>query len=167
MRRVVNTDPSRSAKMDELVEKHDRLIIFYNFNYELDLIRALSGTLWRQKEREFAEWNGQKHEAIPKTDKWVYAVQYIAGAEGWNCVTTNAVAFWSLTYSYKLWEQAHGRIDRLNTPYTDLYYYTLRSKAPIDWAIWRSVKSKKNFQTAHYDMSNAQFAEFSVQNSES
>jgi len=163
MRRVVNSDPSRSSGLDKLVEKHKKLIVFYNFDYELELIRALSGTLWRDRAIDFSEWNGHKHEEIPETDQWVYAVQYVAGAEGWNCVTTNSVAFWSLTYSYKLWEQAHGRIDRINTPYTDLYYYTLRSKAAIDWAIWRSLKSKKNFQTSHFDMTDSEFADFSYQ----
>lgn len=158
MRRVTNSDPSRLKAIKQVMKKHPRLIVFYNFDYELELLRQLRGTV------EFAEWNGHKHEAIPETAKWVYAVQYIAGAEGWNCTTTNAVAFWSLTYSYKLWEQAHGRIDRLNTPFTDLYYYTLRSKAAIDWAIWRSLKSKKNFQTSHFDMTDSEFADFSYQN---
>ena len=157
MRRVANTDPSRLIHLRELIQKHPRLIVFYNFNYELDILRQLRGTV------PYAEWNGQNHEPIPETDQWVYVVQYVAGAEGWNCTTTNAVAFWSLTYSYKMWEQAHGRIDRLNTPYVDLFYYTLRSKASIDWAIWRSLKSKKNFQTSHFEMSDAEFADYSYQ----
>ena len=137
--------------------KHPRLIVFYNFDYELEMIRELKG------EVEFAEWNGHKHEDIPETDEWVYAVQYIAGAEGWNCIVTDAMVFWSLTYSYKLWEQAHGRIDRLNTPFINLYYYTLRSKAPIDRAIWRSLMSKQSFQTSHFDMTGEEFADFSYQ----
>lgn len=158
MRKVSNSDPSRLKAIKKLLKEHDRLIVFYNFDYELEMLRQLQGKL------PFAEWNGHKHEEIPETDKWVYVVQYIAGAEGWNCVTTNAVAFWSLTYSYKLWEQAHGRIDRLNTPFKDLYYYSLRSKAAIDWAIWRSLRSKKSFQTDHFDMTNSEFADFAVQN---
>lgn len=156
MRQVANSDPSRLNAIRQLLTQHDRLIVFYNFDYELDMLRQLA------YETPYAEWNGHKHEDIPESPKWVYVVQYVAGAEGWNCVTTNAVAFWSLTYSYKLWEQAHGRIDRLNTPYKDLYYYTLRSKAAIDWAIWRSIKSKKNFQTSHFDMTSAEFADFVV-----
>jgi hypothetical protein len=165
MRQIVNSDPSRLVEVRKLLEEHKRLIVFYNFDYELDMLRDLQVQLIEEDTNvKFAEWNGHKHEAIPDAERWLYVVQYIAGAEGWNCVSTNAVAFWSLTYSYKLWEQAHGRIDRLNTEYRDLFYYALRSKANIDWAIWRSLKSKKNFQTSHFDMSNSQFANFSVVN---
>lgn len=163
MRRVANTHPSRLQEIANLTSKHPRLIVFYNFNYELELLRTVGGTLWVPEVIPTAEWNGHKHEEIPDTDRWLYLVQYSAGAEGWNCTTTNAIAFYSLTYSYKLWEQAHGRIDRLNTPWTDLYYYTLRSKAAIDWAIWRSLKSKKNFQTSHFDLTDSEFYEYSYQ----
>jgi len=159
MRKIVNTDPSRLGALWDLMDKHPRLIVFYNFDYELALLRFLKETEGTDSDFQFAEWNGHKHEEIPESPKWVYAVQYAAGAEGWNCTTTNATAFWSLPYSYKLWEQAHGRTDRLNTGFSDLYYYAVRSKAPIDWAIWRSLKSKKSFQASHYDMTNAQFAE--------
>jgi hypothetical protein len=155
MRKVVNSDPSRLDAIWKRYHEHGRLIVFYNFDYELDILRDMGSEI------TFAEWNGHKHEPIPETEKWVYACQYIAASEGWNCTTTNAVAFWSLTYSYKLWEQAHGRIDRLDTPYLDLYYYTLRSKAAIDWAIWRSLKSKQNFQTKHFDMNSTDFYEMS------
>jgi hypothetical protein len=159
MRKVANSDPSRLGAIWDLLDKHDRLIIFYNFDYELAILRTLKDS----EDCEYAEWNGHKHEAIPTSDKWVYVVQYVAGAEGWNCTTTDAVAFYSLTYSYKMWEQAHGRIDRINTPFEDLYYYVLRSKAAIDWAIWRSLKSKKSFQTKHFDMTDEEFADFSYQ----
>ena len=139
MRRVVNEDGSRIWEIERLLQKHKRLIIFYNFNYELDILRNL-GTLC-----PIAEWNGHKHQSIPDTDTWIYLVQYTAGAEGWNCITTDAMVFYSLPYSYKLMEQAKGRIDRLNTPYFDLYYYIFRSAAPIDMAILRTLKRKKNF----------------------
>lgn len=152
MRQVVNTDPSRLTELRGLLERHKRIVVFYNFNYELAILRTLKG------EVKFAEWNGHKHEDLPKGDEWIYAVQYAAGAEGWNCVTTNTIVFWSLTYSYKLWEQAHGRTDRLNTSYVNLYYYTFQSKARIDWAISRSLKAKKNFQTYEYDLTNPQIA---------
>lgn len=144
MRRVANSDPSRLAKLRELLEKHKRVIVYYTFDYELEMIRELQG------EVAYAEWNGHKHEPIPTGKEWLYVVQYIAGAEGWNCTTTDTEVFWSLPYSYKLWEQAHGRIDRLDTKYTDLYYYALRSKAGIDLAIWSALKKKKNFQNHEY-----------------
>jgi len=144
MREVTNTDPSRMVALQKLMDRHPRIILFYNFNYELALLRSLKGEI------EIAEWNGHKHEELPTGDRWLYIVQYMAGGEGWNCITTDTIVFWSLTYSYKLWQQAHGRIDRLTSPYPDLYYYTLRSRAPIDSAIWRSLANKRNFQNRYY-----------------
>jgi superfamily II DNA or RNA helicase len=126
------------------MKKHPRLIIFYNFNYELALLRTLEG-------RPIAEWNGHKHEQIPETDEWLYLVQYTAGAEGWECICTDAMIFYSQTYSYKQWEQAFGRIDRLNTPYTDLWYYLLMSESVIDKSIRRAIKAKRDFNP--YDLS--------------
>lgn len=139
LRRVVNSDPSRVRTIKDLMQIHPKMIVFYNFNYELEQLRRLEDVT------TIGEWNGHKHEEIPSSDSWLYLVQYVAGSEGWNCVETNAVAFYSLTYSYKIWEQAHGRIDRLNTPFVDLYYYMLRSKSAIDVGIWRSLKNKQNF----------------------
>jgi hypothetical protein len=141
MRKIANSDLSRLGAIMQLIEKHPRLIVFYNFNYELELLRTLGNTL----EIKTAEWNGHKHEDLPKEDRYFYLVQYTAGAEGWNCVSTDAMVFYSLNYSYKINEQAKGRIDRLNTLYTDLYYYILRSNSPIDNAIVKSLAGKKNF----------------------
>lgn len=141
MRRLVNTDLSRLGATQVLLESHPRLIIFYNFDYELELLRTLASTL----EYPMAEWNGHKHMDIPDETKWMYLVQYTAGAEGWNCITTNAIQFYSLNYSYKINEQAMGRIDRMNTPYIDLYYYRLRSASYIDLSISKAINMKKNF----------------------
>ena len=139
LRRVVNSDASRVRAIEDLLTKHPKMVVFYNFNYELDILKRLDEKV------TIAEWNGHRHEEIPTTDSWLYLVQYVAGSEGWNCVETDTVVFYSLTYSYKNWEQAHGRIDRLNSPFLDLFYYTLRSKAGIDLAIGRALKSKRNF----------------------
>ena len=144
MRRVVNSDPSRVRMVRELLSENPKIVLFYNFNYELEALRGLEDVV------AVAEWNGHKHEQIPEADSWVYLVQYVAGSEGWNCIETDTIVFYSLTYSYKNWEQAHGRIDRLNTPFTDLYYFTLRSKSVVDQAIWRSLKAKKNFNVGKF-----------------
>ena len=141
LRQVVNTDESRQAVLLELLEKHPRAIIFYNFDYELEILKGL----YYGDDVEIAEWNGHKHQEIPETKKWVYLVQYTAGCEGWNCIKTDTVIFYSQNYSYKVMEQASGRIDRLNTPFKDLYYYHLKSRAPIDLAISRAVAKKKKF----------------------
>lgn len=141
MRRIVNTDPTRLETVRDLMKVHPRLIVFYNFNYELDILRTLKGT----PGVEVAEWNGHRKEPVPTSEKWVYLVQYVAGAEAWECTATDAMVLYSLTYSYKNFMQAQGRIDRLDTKYTDLYYYVLASWAPIDSMIRRSLGAKKNF----------------------
>jgi hypothetical protein len=141
LRKIVNSDPSRIKEIVKIANEKPRLIIFYNFNYELEILRNAE---WPDG-TEIGEWNGDLHEAVPKSERWVYFVQYAAGAEGWNCITTDSMIFYSPNYSYKITEQAMGRIDRRNTPYHDLYYYSFKSYAPIDIAISRALKRKKNF----------------------
>lgn len=141
LRRIVNTDDSRQVELLELLEDRDKVIIFYNFDYELDILKNLA----YRKDTEVREWNGHAHQPIPDSDKWVYLVQYTAGCEGWNCIKTDTIIFYSQNYSYKVLMQAIGRIDRLNTPYKDLYYYHLKSRASIDLAIGKALKSKKKF----------------------
>jgi len=146
MRRVANSHPRRLAMVKELIEKHKKLIVFYNFDYELDILRSLSDS----EDYDVAEYNGHLHEDIPQSEKWIYLVQYISGAEAWNCVETNAIVFYSQNYSYKLMQQASGRIDRMNTPFRNLYYYHFRSKSPIDLAIQSALKVKTNFNEARF-----------------
>lgn len=141
MRKVVNSDPSRCEAIKNLLSKHDKIIVFYNFNYELEILRDFC----KKNNINYSEWNGHKHEPIQKTDRWLYLVQYTSGAEGWNCIETNAIAFYSQNYSYKIMTQSAGRIDRLNTPFADLYYYHLRSTSIIDLAILKSLKNKETF----------------------
>lgn len=144
MRKVVYSHPSRLASVRILMQDHPRLIVFYNFNYELEALRTLAGDV------TVAEWNGHKHEEIPDADRWVYLVQYTAGAEGWNCTTTDAMIFYSLTYSYKQWHQAHGRNDRLNTPFSLLHYYVFLSDAVIDMGVMSSLKAKHSFNEVKF-----------------
>ena len=146
LRRIVNSDESRQVALLEIYEKHKRIIVFYNFDYELDILKKIHygpGV-------EVAEWNGHAHQPIPECDKWVYLVQYTAGCEGWNCIKTDTIVFFSQNYSYKVMHQASGRIDRLNTPYTDLYYYHLKSGSGIDLAISKALKQKKNFNESSF-----------------
>lgn len=141
MRRLVNQDPSRIEAVEDLMRRYPKAIIFYNFDYELIDLRRMC----KDDGLEHSEWNGHRHDPLPEGDRWVYLVQYTAGAEGWNCIETNVVIFYSLNYSYKIMEQASGRIDRINTPYTDLYYYRIRSRSSIDNAIFSCLGRKKKF----------------------
>ena len=141
LRKLVNTDEARQVALLQIIEEHPKAIIFYNFDYELDILKKL----YYGEDFEIAEWNGHKHQEVPKGEKWVYLVQYTAGNEGWNCVRTDTIIFYSQNYSYKVMTQAAGRIDRLNTPYKDLYYYHIKSRSGIDLAINKALKNKKKF----------------------
>lgn len=146
LRKLVNTDEKRQEALLEIVDKHPKSIVFYNYDYELDILRGL----YYGEGFELAEWNGHKHEPLPKGNKWVYFVQYTAGAEGWNCITTDTIIFYSQNYSYKLMVQSAGRIDRLNTPFRDLYFYHLKSRSGIDLAITQAINSKKKFNESAF-----------------
>lgn len=151
LRKLVNSDYDRQVHLLEICESHKRVIIFYNFDYELDILKSIAyfpGT-------EVAEWNGHAHQPIPDSERWVYLVQYTAGAEGWNCITTDTIVFYSQNYSYKVLEQSIGRIDRLNTPFRDLYYYHLKSRASIDLGIARRLQDKKKFNESAWVGPNA------------
>lgn len=139
LRKCVNSDRSRVDHVRLIARKHKKLIVFYNFNYERDILLEL------RDEFTVAEWNGHNHEPVPSTDSWVYLVQYTAGAEGWNCVETDTIVFYSLNYSWKITEQAEGRIDRINTPFTDLHYFYFKSESGIDSAIQKAVREKGVF----------------------
>lgn len=145
-RKIVNSDESRQIALLELFEKHPKMIVFYNFDYELDILRGL----YYGENVQIAEWNGHRHEPIPGGSKWIYLVNYTAGAEGWNCVTTDTIVFYSQNYSYKIMQQAAGRIDRLNTRFVDLYYYHFKSRSGIDLAISRALSQKRNFNEGKY-----------------
>ena len=145
-RKIVNTDESRQIALLEIFEKHPRIIIFYNFDYELEILKGL----YYGDNVDIAEWNGHVHQPVPDSEQWVYLVQYNAGAEGWNCIRTDTIVFYSQNYSYKVMHQSSGRIDRLNTPYKDLYYYHLKSRSGIDLAISKALAAKRNFNESKF-----------------
>ena len=146
LRKVVNGDESRAKAIKRIASGHPHIIIFYNFNYELDILKAIE----YPDKTEIAEWNGHVHQSIPNCKRWVYLVQYTSGCEGWNCTLTDTTVFYSWNYSYKVMEQASGRIDRLNTPYKDLYYYHLSSHSDIDMSIKQAVENKRNFNIGKF-----------------
>jgi hypothetical protein len=141
LRRIVSSDYDRRYNAKFLMDIHDRLIVFYNYDYELEILKGLANDIGK----EYWEWNGHNHEELPDTDRWLYLVQYTAGAEGWNCISTNVILFYSLNYSYKIIEQAEGRIDRLNTKYVNLEYYYLLSDSAIDKSVRKALMTKEKF----------------------
>lgn len=148
LRQIVSIDRNRAEALMKLLEFHPKMIVFYNFDYELEILRSFADGI------PVAEWNGHRKQKIPETQHWLYLVQYTAGAEGWNCTETDTMVFWSLTYSWKNFEQAQGRIDRLNTPFTDLYYYVFTSDSLIDKAVRKSLETKKLFNERAFAAEN-------------
>lgn len=146
LRQITFSDESRVVALLELIEKHPTAIIFYNYDFELDILKSVD----YGDDVEIAEWNGHKHEPVPTSSKWVYLVNYAAGAEGWNCITTDTIIFYSQNYSWRIMNQAQGRIDRLNTPYMNLWYYHLVSRSPIDRAITRALRAKGKFNEGRF-----------------
>lgn len=146
IRKVCFSDFSRIKSLDKIVKEKKCVIVFYNFTYELEMLREYAEEI----RIKYKEWNGEKHQELPSGESWLYFVQYAAGCEGWNCITTDTIVLFSQTYSYRTLEQAMGRIDRINTPFQDLYYYHFRSNSPIDIAIWRKLKDKKNFNERRF-----------------
>lgn len=148
LRKIVNSDPDRVKKVSEIVKEHHGALIFYNFDYELELLRKMC----EDNKFVYTEWNGHKHEKLPNDMRktWCYLVQYTAGAEGWNCTQTDTLIFYSLNHSYKITEQAMGRIDRMNTPFVDLYFYKLVSKSWIDSTITKCLEQKKDFNERRF-----------------
>lgn len=146
LRRICNSDPDRIRALTSIAMDHKKLIVFYNFDYELDILKSWADDCGLT----YAEYNGHEHQPIPETTSWAYFVQYTAGAEGWNCTSTDTIVFYSQNYSYKIMEQASGRIDRLNTPYKRLNYFCLLSSSPIDLAIKNALNNKRNFNESAF-----------------
>lgn len=152
LRRLSTSHPGRLEALREIMAKHPRIVVFYIHNYELEALRTLADEI------PIAEWNGMRKQEIPDTDRWLYLVQYASGSEGWNCTSTDTMVFYGLTYSYKNFEQAQGRIDRLNTPFYELYYYVLAAKSWTDQAILRSLEAKKDFNERLFGRENGELS---------
>ena len=146
LRRIVNSSDRRKQAVKNEIMTRDKVIVFYNYIYELDILTDICQEL----NRAYYQYNGAKHEAIPNSDSWIYLVQYTAGAEAWNCITTDTILFYSLNYSYRVMDQSEGRINRVNTSFNDLFYIYFKSPASIDDAISRSIKSKKKFNERNW-----------------
>lgn len=146
LRKLINSDKSRVDALLKIVKDKHRVIVFYSYDYELDILTKFC----EDNNFVYAQYNGHLHQPVPEGDEWIYLCQYTSGCEAWNCIVTDTIVFYSQTYSYKVLEQACGRIDRLNTPFIDLYYYHLRCSAGIDLAIRKALKNKKKFNESRF-----------------
>jgi len=150
MRQISNMHPSRLEYVLTALKKHRRLIVWYNFDYELELLRRLPASTTLGEIVPILEYNGYKKDRLPDEGPMIYLVQYVAGAEAWNCTTVNAMVFYSLTYSWRNFHQAQGRIDRMDNTHMDLYYYMLVSNTKIDSKIQEALERKEDFNEREF-----------------
>lgn len=149
--RICGNNLDKLAKVSNILKEYGPAIIFYNYDQEYyDLCSSLSAQGYTVR-----CYNGHQHDPTPSGEfspnsKWAYLVQYNAGAEGWNCIATPNMIFYSLNYSYKMMLQASGRIDRCNTPFRELNYFVLTNDSPIEYRIRDCLKRKEKFNENAY-----------------
>ncbi|WP_335619276.1 DEAD/DEAH box helicase [Clostridium saccharoperbutylacetonicum] len=130
-------------KITELMEStDDRLIIFYNFNYEYDELVKICKKL----NKPVSMVNGDSKN-LKNYDEYldsVTIVQYQAGAMGLNLQKCNKIIYFSLHQSSDLFEQSKKRTHRLGQDRTCIYYYLITDQS-VEQDIFKTLKQRKDY----------------------
>ena len=127
----------------ELVQStQDRLIVFYNFNAELELLKRIAASL----DRPISEVNGQTKDltAYEQEDNSITLIQYQAGAMGLNLQKANKIIYFTLTDKSELFEQSKKRIHRIGQE-QPCFYYILMCKGSVEEVILQTLEMRKDF----------------------
>lgn len=133
----------------DLVEStNDRLIVFYNFNNELEQLKYVCDAL----ERPYSVVNG--------TDKDLYAydnfngsitlIQYQAGAMGLNLQKANKIIYFTPPLSSELYEQSKKRIHRIGQQFS-CFYYNLICTGSVEEKIYKTLEMRKDYTEALFE----------------
>ena len=134
---------NKTTMLRDLLEStNDRVIIFYNFNEELEKIENVCNKL----ERPVSVVNGSKKDlkAYDKEETSVTCIQYQAGAMGLNLQKANKIIYFSLPLSSELFEQSKKRIHRIGQKKSCFYYYLITEKS-IEEKIYEVLGQRRDF----------------------
>ena len=131
-----------AALRDLLESTNDRIIIFYNFTKEYELIKNLCETL----DKPVSVVNGSKKDLknYNNHSDSVTLIQYQAGAHGLNLQKANKILYFTLPLSSEMFEQSKKRIHRIGQNKTCFYYYLIVEKS-IEEKIWRTLKMRRDY----------------------
>ena len=134
--------------LKEIMEStNNRLIIFYNFTKEKDLIVDICKKL----NKSYSIINGEIKDltAYETNEDSITIVQYQAGAMGLNLQKANKIIYFTLPLSSELFEQSKKRIHRIGQVDTCFYYYLL-AKGTIEESIYKTLLMRKDYTNELY-----------------
>lgn len=134
--------------LKEIMEStNNRLIIFYNFTKEKDLIVDICKKL----NKSYSIINGEIKDlkAYEDNEDSITIVQYQAGAMGLNLQKANKIIYFTLPLSSELFEQSKKRIHRIGQVDTCFYYYLL-AKGTIEESIYKTLLMRKDYTNELY-----------------
>jgi SNF2 family DNA or RNA helicase len=136
------------AFTDLLESTDDRLIVFYNFNDELEAMRSVV----RKLRKPYSIVNGSQKtlRSYEECDDSVTFVQYQAGAMGLNLQKSCKMVFFTLSLSSELFEQAKKRIHRIGQE-KPCFYYILMCKGSIEEKILATLEMRKDYTEALFE----------------
>ena len=135
--------PDKLKSFSELLEStQDRLIVFYNFNDELNVLKLIASSL----SKPISEVNGHCKDltAYDQEDNSVTFIQYQAGAMGLNLQKANKIIYFTLTDKSELFEQSKKRIHRIGQE-KPCFYYIMMCKGSVEEKILQTLKMRKDF----------------------
>jgi SNF2 family DNA or RNA helicase len=136
-------NPNKLDRLQELLEStNDRMIVFYSFTQEFELIERLCEKLG--KPVSAVNGNSKDLTTYQQDSASVTLVQYQAGAMGLNLQLANKIVYFSLPLSSELFEQSKKRIHRIGQTKTCFYYYLLTT-GTIEHKILEILKQRKDF----------------------
>lgn len=129
-----------SAFEDLLESTNDRLIVFYNFNSELERLKEIC----EKFDKPTSEVNGAKHDLTNYNDcdNSVTLVQYQAGSMGINLQLSNKIIYFTPPLSSELFEQSKKRIHRIGQNHPCFYY---QLKCGIEEKIYGTLAMRKDY----------------------
>lgn len=133
----------------DLVEStNDRLIVFYNFNAELEALKGVCEALGRS----ISLVNGQCRDlySYENISDSITLIQYQAGAMGLNLQKANRMIYFTPPLSSELFEQSKKRIHRIGQGKTCFYYY-LTCKGSVEEKIYKTLAMRRDFTEALFE----------------